>query len=48
MKYEAAHAEECIRQGLMESPVMTGERTLRCCEIVDQVVASLERQQGGG
>lgn len=44
MKYEAAHAEECIRQGLTESPVMTAERTLRCCGIVDQVVEFLGQQ----
>lgn len=48
MIYEVAHGDECIRQGLTESPVMTGERTLRCCEIVDQVAATLERQQGRG
>jgi len=44
MKYEVAHAEACIRQGLTESPVMTAERTLRSCGFVDQVVESLERQ----
>ena len=48
MRYEAAHVEECIRQGLTESPIMTAERTLRCCGLVDQVVGSLDRQQGRG
>ncbi|SEU23555.1 Predicted dehydrogenase [Lacrimispora sphenoides] len=41
MKYEVVHAEACIRQGLTESPVMTAERTLHCCGLVDQIVESL-------
>ncbi len=44
MKYEVAHVELCIRQGLRESSVMTAERTLRCCGLVDQVVESLDWQ----
>ena len=34
LMYEVIHAEQCIRQGLVESPVMTEEMTVRALEVL--------------
>ena len=34
LMYEVLHAEQCIRSGLMESPVMTEEMTVRSVEVL--------------
>lgn len=41
MKYEVEHVRDCIMAGRVESPVMTAERTLRCCRQVDQIMKRL-------
>lgn len=35
--YEIRHAHECIKAGLIESPIMTHDKTLQCVELVEQL-----------
>ena len=41
MVYEVEHAGRCILDGCTESPVMTVQRTLRCCCLVDEIMDGL-------
>jgi len=36
-EYEAQHVSECLQQGLMESPVLTHEKTLLMMETLDLI-----------
>jgi predicted dehydrogenase len=38
MQYEVEHIEECIQEGLLESPIMSWQRTMKCITIVDQII----------
>ena len=37
LMYEVIHAEQCIRQGLVESPVMTEEMTVRAVRVLHEI-----------
>ncbi len=37
LMYEVMHAEQCIRQGLVESPVMTEEMTVRAVRVLHEI-----------
>lgn len=41
MRYEVEHIQECIRAGLTQSPVMTADRTVRCCRLVEELVRQI-------
>lgn len=41
MKYEVAHIHECIEQGLLESPMMSAQRSILCTQLVDTMMASI-------
>lgn len=41
--YEAQHAMECIKAGLLESPVVPHSLTLAFAEVTDKVLAELEK-----
>lgn len=43
MKYEVAHIHACITQGLLESPVMSAQRSTICCQLVDQIIHQIEK-----
>ena len=43
MQYEVAHIHACIAQGLLESPVMSAQRSTICCQLVDQIIHQLEK-----
>ncbi len=38
MKYELDHVMDCISKGMIQSPVMPAERTIRCCHLVDRII----------
>lgn len=38
MIYEAAHVDECLKQQLITSPIMSCERTILCTQLVEQLV----------
>lgn len=38
MQYEILHVEECLRNNMIESPIMNKERTIKCCEIVEDII----------
>lgn len=44
-EYETRHVEECIEQGLTQSPILPWEETLRVLEILQQAAASDSRRQ---
>ena len=41
MKYEVLHINECISKGLLESPVMSAQRSTICCQLVDQIIRQI-------
>lgn len=41
MRYEVEHARDCIRAGMLQSPVMTADRTVRCCRQVDELIRQI-------
>ena len=43
MQYEAAHIHACIAQGLLESPVMSAQRSTICCQLVEQIIHQIEK-----
>lgn len=38
MVYEIEHVKMCIQQGLIESPIMSWNRTMKCMEAVEQII----------
>lgn len=40
MKYELLHIEECLSKGMIESPIMTPDRTINCVRIVEEIIDS--------
>lgn len=41
MKYEVLHINECISKGLLESPVMSAQRSTICCQLVNQIIRQI-------
>lgn len=41
MRHEVEHVIGCLTAGQIESPVMPGARTVRCCALVDEVMRSV-------
>ncbi len=41
MRFEAAHIHECLKKGLLESPVMNAERTIKCCRLVEEIISEI-------
>ena len=37
MQYQALHVEECIAQGLQESPIMSVAETVKIMEVMEQI-----------
>ncbi len=41
MRYEVEHINDCLKKGLIQSPIMSEERTVKCCEIVERIIQEL-------
>lgn len=41
MRYETAHIHECLKKGLLESPIMNSERTIKCCRLVEKIISEI-------
>ena len=43
MRYEAAHIHECLKKGVIESPIMNSERTIKCCRLVERIIKDVSQ-----
>lgn len=42
MRYETAHVHRCIEEGRLVSPIMSDQRTILCCEAVEEIMRQLQ------
>lgn len=44
MQYEIAHIHDCIEQGKLTSEIMSPKRSIRCCELVDEMIEQVTKE----
>ena len=44
MLYEVEHIHECIKNKLIESPIMNAKRSILCCELVDEINTQINKR----
>lgn len=42
MQFEVGHVQDCLEQGMIQSPIMTKKRSILCCSIVDEIFHNID------